>query len=828
MLLAVLLLVTTSPATPGSHDAYARQVEAARAQALRESLQVFDDYLKQHPDEDVAAVERCKLLQAARHDDDDADDSPAFPDCLKSLEKDFPLSPGAIRYRIGFLASAPGDKFAREALANPRIAWTAKDRAAVYAELALRERDVPLASLDARKAMQLDPSLDLSLQVAEELFAERRRTEGVVALSHSADGKPHQLFAKARLLAEHKSYARALWLIEAGRSQGGGYLDPLVYGDVLGGVGRLKQAREAYAQQRGDFRRKEVLIKLLLLDRSLGDEAAAVKSYEQLRDLGWKNDPLALRRISLARKFPHAHWHVRDLWGLLSLLLLVLAILLLPGFLLLPLHYRSLWLRLKKPPPAEPVSWRFRHVWLASSAFLLAQSWFFGQLADDKTAAALGFDPLADPQQGLAHLFLGYLLTMAAISIALLLFRRDRFRLFGLGSWSLGKAAAQAGVSLIVIYAVAGISLRLFGAPALAAVPPIDSMIRAFLGAHGRWLTFLAVAVAVPVIEELFFRSLLLELFTRWLGFIWGDALQAALFALAHGDPARLAFYFVFGLATGRLRHKSGGLLPGIAVHAFNNALVVAGLMAVAPVQPAPPPRFKAGPQVSAPALSRLNGCAQTATAKTRLEQAVLRGDSPWPLNNLAWEIALDPAPTAWCLQQAEELIDNALEQLPEAPGMIDTKATVLYRLGRVDEAADYEAAALRLVPGYGSFGTQLDRFLRKTTQPLLRGSGKQPGLTLDLSAASARTVVLDLGEALPLGGTLAARLLNGNQDLGVVLAEWGPEHEPVYRIPLPGSLPADLRLELALVDARGCDTCKPKQWHWSWIPHDKNIDVYP
>jgi membrane protease YdiL (CAAX protease family) len=179
--------------------------------------------------------------------------------------------------------------------------------------------------------------------------------------------------------------------------------------------------------------RDGVLDALLPIYVSLKDEAAALQVYQELRDLGWKHDPLALRRLSLARAFPRAHWRA---------------------------------------------------------------------------------------------------------------FRIDRFRLLSLGTWRPGKAAAQIGLTLLIGYAVAFASFRLIPA---AAVLSIEQLIGAFLQAHGLWVTLLSVAVVIPLFEELLFRSLLLELYTRWVGFFGANLLQASAFAALHGDPRRLPFYSFSG-----------------------------------------------------------------------------------------------------------------------------------------------------------------------------------------------------------------------------------------------------------------------------------------
>ena len=58
-----------------------------------------------------------------------------------------------------------------------------------------------------------------------------------------------------------------------------------------------------------------------------------------------------------------------------------------------------------------------------------------------------------------------------------------------------------------------------------------------------------------------------------------------------------------------------------------------------------------------------------------------------WPMNNLAWEIAVDKDSNHAWLELAHEAITNALMEEPSKPALLDTMATVLWRLGRVDDA---------------------------------------------------------------------------------------------------------------------------------------------
>ncbi|HEX4385927.1 MAG TPA: CPBP family glutamic-type intramembrane protease, partial [Myxococcales bacterium] len=636
-----------------------------------------------------------------------------------------------------------------------------------------------------------------------------RRSEGIIALSAHPEGAAWLALAKVRLLVGQKAYARALWLFET--VKGRVPIEPRLHAEMLAGAGKLAEAAKLYEGQRG-LQREEALNHLLPIYVSLGDRDSALRTYDELRTLGFKNDPLALRRLQLFRKFPGARFKARDLGGLCLLFCALLGIALVPGLFLVPLHYFSLWRRLRGPPLLETrrsERWGFRHVWLAGSLTFLSQVIFFLPLSGDQ----LGWAGLPSPDdlgQAFSGVFTGYVIAAAASTAALLFFRSDRFRLLGLGQWKPGKAAAQIALTLLVTYAVAAVSFRLIPA---AGAPSIEQLIGSFLQAHGVVLTLLAVAVVIPLFEELLFRSLLLELCTRWMGFLWANVIQAAFFATLHGDPRRFIFYFVFGLMLGRLKRNSGGLLPGICVHAINNAVVVLALngLGATALKPGKPP-------VPIKPTGELIACASSDAAKARLEDLRKRGAAV-TLNNLAWQFAIEPATTAACLSEAEELMETALTQVPEDAGWLDTKATILYRQGKLDEAVDLEVAALTLEPGNAALGTNLDRFLRKRGEtPLVHGDAKElPGMTPGTD--------FDLNERLPYGGYLLVRY--GKDSSGVSLTTIGPGHDQTYRDPWPELLKSNSP-ELVFLDSRGCTACKPTAISSAFSSHDKEVDTYP
>ena len=90
-------------------------------------------------------------------------------------------------------------------------------------------------------------------------------------------------------------------------------------------------------------------------------------------------------------------------------------------------------------------------------------------------------------------------------------------------------------------------------------------------------LVAFGVAVVAPIVEEITFRGYLFPALTRWKG-PWAGALACgAVFGLAHCavyPPQLLPLMAVFGFAACLLFWFTGSLLPCIALHAMNNALV--------------------------------------------------------------------------------------------------------------------------------------------------------------------------------------------------------------------------------------------------------------
>lgn len=93
--------------------------------------------------------------------------------------------------------------------------------------------------------------------------------------------------------------------------------------------------------------------------------------------------------------------------------------------------------------------------------------------------------------------------------------------------------------------------------------------------ADAPWMTGIAVAVLMPMTEEILFRGLLYGALAKRLSVPWVIVLTSATFALAHMQLLYLVPIFVMGLVLGFARHKTGSLAASMLIHCLNNGLAV-------------------------------------------------------------------------------------------------------------------------------------------------------------------------------------------------------------------------------------------------------------
>lgn len=155
---------------------------------------------------------------------------------------------------------------------------------------------------------------------------------------------------------------------------------------------------------------------------------------------------------------------------------------------------------------------------------------------------------------------------------------RETFAAVGLRSDSLGKdgLTAVAGflMTLPVLIAVGIFSewvFQKFHTP----VHPVDSIILRTQDSLVRSCLFVQAVICAPLVEELTFRGMLYRgLRIKW-GVPMAIILSSSVFALSHNTlPKGFLPLFTLGAAFAIVSHRNRSLVPGILMHAMNNAFV--------------------------------------------------------------------------------------------------------------------------------------------------------------------------------------------------------------------------------------------------------------
>ena len=103
---------------------------------------------------------------------------------------------------------------------------------------------------------------------------------------------------------------------------------------------------------------------------------------------------------------------------------------------------------------------------------------------------------------------------------------------------------------------------------------PVDSLTKDVHG-PGLFVLILLVVVGAPIVEELFYRGLLLRALKRHLG-PWPAIITCGvIFGLVHFEPVSAPGLALFGVVLAYLAHRTGRLGPSIVTHAAFNALTM-------------------------------------------------------------------------------------------------------------------------------------------------------------------------------------------------------------------------------------------------------------
>ncbi len=194
-----------------------------------------------------------------------------------------------------------------------------------------------------------------------------------------------------------------------------------------------------------------------------------------------------------------------------------------------------------------------------------------------------------------------------------------------------------------------------------------------------------------------------------------------------------------------------------------------------------------------------------------RQDASILLRDTSVPpglLNDLAWSVATDPAASRTDLTTALQGIERAIRKEPKASEERDTRATVLYRLGRWQEAvqAEYDLVAAARNQVHVSQLARFEWASARARDPLILGQplAALPRARLDPGGS----ILVDLGDRSLLSRAVLHLVLATGEKPSALLELKPGASETILRYSLPRDLsfPRPDGISLALLDTRGLE----------------------
>ena len=180
----------------------------------------------------------------------------------------------------------------------------------------------------------------------------------------------------------------------------------------------------------------------------------------------------------------------------------------------------------------------------------------------------------------LANFGLVLINTASALVVLSIFMRRHRAGLadLGLRRFNPWRAAAWIGGGLIIfrLLVVAAYTLidRL-----IPAFNPLQEQTNEFAQAGNYWISFLALVVIPPLVEEIVFRGYLFPALSKRWGVVIGAVFSSLLFGAAHLQLNVTIYTLILGVILCMMYYRLGSIWPGIIFHSLNNYLAFIALV---------------------------------------------------------------------------------------------------------------------------------------------------------------------------------------------------------------------------------------------------------
>lgn len=577
------------------HELFLREMQNSSNQVYLQCLSKYDEYLSEFPDDIEVLIEKCKFIQFAQYSEDEEynPNQTEFDNCVAYLTENFPDSPEVLIFQTSFLWGEELQAIftkAEESIENNPEKWSDENLAALYFKMATSHywnEETEQAYKYITKAIEKNDEHESSLEHVQILIEMGNKEEALNLLLTKNDTTKvtWELSQKANLLLQLEAYSEALELYEQINEIDSTFNNNLEIANTLEATGAFDSARPYLLADTSQHWDKELAIRNLLIhDIKYQDGAKCVQTYNSYRDLGYFTDSIGIYRLKIFFLHPFQPLKIRDFVSLFGFLLCIALLLVLPSIWILPIYFIGHYFKFLDKNQSLKTQWGLKAFWFVSAGYLLAS--FFSVFINPELLysflnSSYLSPELTENQMGLAALI--FILLFSVFGFAPLY--KKNLSILGGNSWSVGKSLLVA-LGLILVYkAVTTLYVQIgvlhfdLSIGKIASTFPIflssEQEVQALISTYGGLAGFFIVALLVPIYEEIIFRGVIFDACQKYLNANSAIAIQALLFATVHLDLFLFPAFFLFGIMTGVLRKKSGGLLSGIVFHIINNALAV-------------------------------------------------------------------------------------------------------------------------------------------------------------------------------------------------------------------------------------------------------------
>ncbi len=576
-----------------SHQFFVNQLNNSKDIDFQRIIGEYDQYIKLHPKEINARVERCKFIGNSYYDEYEGYNLKyeETNECIDQLYENYSSYPKVMVYKAENVYGEERLTILKEAEESINVApesWDVMDKAAIYRMLGgwYSDEDERLSLAYYFDAQNYDEAGDYSLEIAQIFIKQDNEEAAREALlpNIEKDTSLWRMNSKANLLAQVGESEKALQLFELIAERDSTYINNQEMAKLMSEMENYEAARSFLVKDTvQEWNRETKLQKLFEHDLKHSEIETALASYRSLQENSDYDDVLGIKRLRIFFNAPLLGWTFSELFRVSLNILVLLFLFLIPYLWILPVPFIGDWLKRRKKSGnlgKLNLHWSLKHFWIISFGYLAVQyiltlvfyyedtiNSFFGSTFYEE---AVGSDKL------LANGLLVFVALMALTTLTVV--NRQNVKQIFASNMSIGSSIGL-GLAFVVFNMVILSILRSVidfdevNVSNLILNPRVE--IDATLRTYGFFVTVLTVAIIGPVYEEIIFRGAVLGSVEKHLGFITANIFQAVMFAIVHLDLKLFIYYFIFGIITGLFARKTNGLMTGIILHALNNMFVV-------------------------------------------------------------------------------------------------------------------------------------------------------------------------------------------------------------------------------------------------------------